>query len=113
MDGFGTVVPAGVVGVTGVAACVHAWLLDLCDFLVLQAFLDFEQGLTCRINLWMAGRAHCTVPSRALGAEEVAVNGLLDVSDCLLGLLMVGVRVLLPPVEARLVAPVVQLAVMD
>ena len=61
----------------------------------------------------MAGRAHCSVPGRSLGTKEVTIDGLLDISDRLFGLLVVRVRVLFPSVEACLVAAVVQLAVMD
>lgn len=61
----------------------------------------------------MSRRAHRIVPSGALRAQEVTIDRLLDIRDSGLGSLMRRVRVLVPPIEAGLVARVVQLAVMD
>jgi len=61
----------------------------------------------------VAGGADRVVPGRVLCTQEVAVNIFLDHLYHNLGALMVGICVLLPPVEASLVLLVVQLAVMN
>ena len=61
----------------------------------------------------MARRPHRIVPSGAFRTQEVPINRLLDFCYRGLSTLMRRVGVLVPPIEAGLVARVVKLTVMD
>ena len=113
MDGLSRAVPAGVVSVTSVGASVDTRVSDSLDSFILQTLFDFEQLLSSDVLMAVAGGADRVVPGRVLCTQEVAVNIFLDHLYHNLGALMVGICVLLPPVEASLVLLVVQLAVMN
>lgn len=115
VDGLGAQVPACVVGVAGVAASVHFRLLHLLDVLITEAFLDVKESFASLLSDLVAGAdgADCGVPGGLLGAEEVAVNIVVDYVPRLLRPLVVRVLVLLPAAEARLVPVEVDLAVSD
>ena len=101
------------VGVARVRASVNLLLLDLLDALIFEPLLDFEKLLSCGLICWVASCTDRVVPRRALSAEEVPVDRLLDIADDGFRTLVSRVRVLVPPVEARLVPRIIQLTVMD
>ena len=96
-----------------VSSRVHLGLLNRLNALVFQALLNFEKLLSSRFIGRVSGRADGVIPSRAFRSQEVAIDGVLDIGDRLFGALMTRVRVLVPPVEARLIASVIQLTVMN
>ena len=61
----------------------------------------------------MARRPHRIVPSGAFRTQEVPIDRLLDICNRGFSTLMRRVGVLVPPIEAGLVARVVELTVMD
>ena len=99
--------------IASIRARVHFGLFDILDAFIFQTLLDFEKLLSCCLILRVPDRADSIVPLGALRAQKVPVDGRLDLSDGGFRALMRRVRVLIPPVEARLVLRVVQLAVMD
>ena len=101
------------ISIARVGARVHLGLLNRLDALVFQALLNFEKLLSSRFIGRMSGRADSVIPSRAFRSQEVSIDGVLDIDDRLFGALMTRVRVLVPPVEARLIASVIQLTVMN
>ena len=96
-----------------VGARVHLGLPDRLDALVFQALLNFEKLLSSCFIGRMSSRAHSVIPSRAFRSQEVPIDGVLNIGDGCFSALMSWVRVLVPPVEARLIASVIQLTVMN
>ena len=113
MNGFGWSIPASVIRIASISACINFWLFDSLNALVFQTLLNFEKLLSSCVIFRMASRTHGTFPSGTLRAQEVAVNSVLDISDGGFGALVGWVCVLIPPVEASLVLSVVQLTVMN
>ena len=96
-----------------VSSRVHLGLLNRLNALVFQALLNFEKLLSSRFIGRMSGSADGVIPSRAFRSQEVPINSVLNIVDGLFCALMGRVRVLVPPVEARLIASVIQLTVMN
>ena len=61
-------VPTGVVSVASIGACIDTRLLELLNFLVLQALFDLKELLRRRVLVWVASGAHGGVPLGSLGA---------------------------------------------
>ena len=101
------------ISIARVGARVHLGLLNRLDALVFQALLNFEKLLSSRFIGRMSGRADSVIPSRAFRSQEVSIDRVLNIVDGRFGALMTRVRVLVPPVEARLIASVIQLTVMN
>ena len=113
MDSFSGAVPASVICVARVGTSVHLGLFNRLNALVLQALLNFEELLSSRLIGRVSGRADSIIPSGAFRSQEVSIDGVLNIRDGRLCALMTRVRVLIPPVEARLIPSIIQLAVMD
>ena len=101
------------ISIACVGACVNLGLLNRLDALVFQALLNFEKLLSSRFIGRMSSRADSVIPSRAFRSQEVSIDRVLNIVDGRFGALMTRVRVLVPPVEARLIASVIQLTVMN
>ena len=101
------------IGVTSVGTRVHFRLFDASNALILQAFLDFEELLGYRRIDRMTSCANSTGPCRALLAEEVTIDRVLDIFNSSLGAHMVWVIILFPTVETRLICREIQLTVMN
>ena len=113
VDSLGGDVPASMMGVASVSACVDARLIKLLNLLILKALFDLKQLLRNGVFCGVADRTNTTVPGGTLSAEEVPVDLMFNSGDHLFDLLVVGVVVFLPPREAGLVTPVVCLTVMN
>ena len=106
-------IPASVVGVSCIAAGIHSWLLDTLNALVAQTLFDLEELLGCLILLRVTGDTDGGVPSGTFRSQEVSIDLMLDRLNDVLSSLMIGVTVIIPPIEAGLVLGVIQLTVMD
>ena len=113
MDGFSRAIPASVVCVSSIGSCINFGLTSCLNFFIFQTLLNLEKLLRSRLIGRMSRCTNGIVPSGALSTEEVAIDGMLDVSDGGLSALMIWVGVLIPSVEASLVSSVVQLTVMN
>lgn len=106
-------IPSCVISVASIRACVHFRLFDVLDALIFQTLLNFEKLLRSSIIVRVTRGAHSTFPLGPLRPQEVAVNSVLNFTDCGFGALMRRICVLVPPVEARLILSIVQLTVMN
>ena len=101
------------VSVASVRTSVDTRLLCFLNLLVLQALFDFEQLLSCAVDVRMSNDSDRVIPGRTLRAQEVEINFFFNLGNNCLGVLVVWIVVLFPPVEAGLIFRVVQLAVMN
>ena len=114
MDRLRRIVPASVIGIPSVTACVNLRFLNFLNLLVSQPFLNLEKLPRSSCINGMSGGTNSVIPCWSLSAEEVPVDGKFNIVDNTSGLLMIRIRVLLiPPVEAGLVTSVIQLTVMN
>ena len=113
MDSFSRTVPASVISISGVRACVDYWILDFLNLLITQTFLNFKQLLRGRVFSRVSNSANGAVPCGPLGSQQVFINLMLHLGDSCLGFLMVWICVFIPTIETSLVARIVQLTVMD
>ena len=113
VNSFSGAVPTCVISIARISARVDPRLFYPLDALVFQALLNFEKLLSSRFIGRMSGRADSVIPSRAFRSQEVTINRMFDICNSGFCALMKRVRVLVPPVEARLIASVIQLTVMN
>jgi len=113
VHGFGGAVPACVVGVSRVSASVYTRLFDSLDTFVLKTLFNLKELSTSRLINRMASCSNSCIPGGTLGAEHVPVNLVLHLGDNGLGALVIWIIIIVPPIEASLVASIGDLAVMD
>jgi len=102
-----------VVSVTSVSTGVDTRLLCFLNLLVFQALFDFEKLLSCAFDVGMSNDSDRVIPGWTLRTQEVAINFFFNLGNYCLGMLVVWIVVLFPPVEAGLIFRVIQLTVMN